>query len=421
MTAPEQRAAIARARASWSALADRLRTVTPATLGRTVLTVAVIGAIVAVSAATWPTLLPFAVGGLLAYAVLPLVDALDRVLPRSLAAIVAMLGALGVLVGALIVIIPPLTASLLELAGQLPVGDELEASIQAALASLPDQARDLVAPIVLSAVQAIRGGLDGATGDLDGIVATVFQAALGVVGAVLGLLVLPAWLLTVLSDRHVARNALDRRLPGWLRPDAWAVIRLADRSAGVYLRGFVLLAFAVGLATYVGLELSPQVGGPEFRSPLAIATLAGLVQLVPELGGVLGLLPALLIVAVDPSRAVVYVGIYVAARLLAGRLIGRRATRVRVHPAILIPGVVVLGQLGPLWLLLSAPILSFAADVVRYVHGRLSEPPRPAGVLPGDPAPTNRPASATAVGASVPVVYRRHRAGPPDLAPSPEA
>jgi hypothetical protein len=44
--------------------------------------------------------------------------------------------------------------------------------------------------------------------------------------------------------------------------------------------------------------------------------------------------------------------------------------------------VIALGQLGPLWLLLSAPIVAFLADAVRYVHGRLSEPPRPAGVLP---------------------------------------
>jgi predicted PurR-regulated permease PerM len=419
MSTPEQRLAIDRARASWAALGDRLRTVTPAALGRTVLTVLVIATIVAFSAATWPTLLPFVVGALLAYAVLPVVDALDRVMPRGLAAVTAMLGAVAVLVGALVIVIPPLTSSLLQLAGQLPAGSALQDAIDEALAGLPQEARDVVVPIIISAAEAIRGGIDSTSGDLDGIVATVFRAALGVVGAVLGLLVLPAWLLTVLSDKHVARRTLDRRLAGWLRPDAWAVIRLADRSAGVYLRGFVVLAFAVGAATFVGLELSPRLGGPTFGSPLALATLAGLVQLVPELGAVLGLLPALLLLAVDPERAVTYVAAYVVARLLVGRLIGsRRGTHLHVHPGILIPGVVVLGQIGPLWLLLSAPILSFLADFVRYVHGRLSEPPRPAGVLPGESLPT--PASASARPAPVPVVYRRHRPGPPDLLPSPE-
>ena len=418
MTTPEHVVAIDRARSAWAGLGDRLRTVTPAAVGRTVLAIVVIGVVLAATLGTWPTLAPFAVGALLAYAVLPVVDALDRILPRGLAAIAAMLGAVAVLVGALLIVIPPLTSSLIQLAGQIPQGSALQTAIENALAGLPADARDVVAPVLVSLAQTIQGGLDATTGDLDGLVATVFQAALGVVGAVLGLLVLPAWLLTVLSDKHVARQALDVRLAGWLRPDAWALIRLADRSAGVYLRGFVLLAFAVGATTWVGLTLSAQFGGPTFGSPLALATLAGLVQLVPELGAILGLFPALLLLTVDPARAVTYVAVYVGARLISGRLIGRRGRHLRLHPGILIPGVVVLGQLGPLWLLLSAPILIFLADLVRYLHGRLSEPPRPAGLLPGEV----RPATATRLvtAAPVPVVYRRHRPGPPDLLPSPD-
>jgi hypothetical protein len=61
-----------------------------------------------------------------------------------------------------------------------------------------------------------------------------------------------------------------------------------------------------------------------------------------------------------------------------------------VHPAILVPGIVMIGQFGLLWLLLSAPIVAVAHDLVKYVHGRLSEPPIPAGVLPGTPAAAAR-------------------------------
>ena len=44
-----------------------------------------------------------------------------------------------------------------------------------------------------------------------------------------------------------------------------------------------------------------------------------------------------------------------------------------------------IGQFGLIWLLLAAPIVAISVDLVRYIHGRLSEPPRPAGVLPGRP------------------------------------
>jgi hypothetical protein len=41
-----------------------------------------------------------------------------------------------------------------------------------------------------------------------------------------------------------------------------------------------------------------------------------------------------------------------------------------------------IGQFGILALLRSAPIVAIATDLVRYLHGRLLDPPRPAGVLP---------------------------------------
>jgi predicted PurR-regulated permease PerM len=413
----DREAARRRASVAWADLRGRLATVTPAAVGRTVLTIGVVGIALSLAAATWPTLLPFVIGGLVAYAVLPVVNALDRVLPRALAAGLTMLAAVAALVAAIVIIVPPLTGALLELSRQIPPADRLESTIQAALSGLPEDARAVVLPIATEIAGAARSALDSTSGNLGSIAPMVFQAALGVVGALLGLLVLPAWLLTVLTDQRKAYRAVDRRFAGWLRADAWAVIRMFDRSAGTYLRGFVVIAILVGIGTYLGLSVSPRVGGPTFPGALALSTLAGLVQLVPELGVVLGLVPALLLLFVDPERSAAYLASYIAARVLAGWLVGGRRVRseVRVHPAILIPGVVVLGQIGFVLLLLSAPILSFGSDLVRYLHGRMSEPPRPAGLLPGEPLPATAAATRAARAAVVPPVYRQRRPGPPPL------
>ncbi len=80
------------ARAQWQELRNRLPTVTPTAAGRAVLVVAVIGVIVAAVVGTWPALLPFAVGGLIAWAVLPIVDALDQITPRSVAEVLSVAG-----------------------------------------------------------------------------------------------------------------------------------------------------------------------------------------------------------------------------------------------------------------------------------------------------------------------------------------
>ena len=126
----ERAQAQARARAAWADLGSRLSTVTPGAVGRAVLTVGVVALIFGFVAATWPTLLPFVIGGLVAYAVLPVVDALDRILPRALAAAVTMLAAVAALVAAFVIIVPPLTGALLELAQQIPPADSIDRSVR---------------------------------------------------------------------------------------------------------------------------------------------------------------------------------------------------------------------------------------------------------------------------------------------------
>jgi predicted PurR-regulated permease PerM len=193
----------------------------------------------------------------------------------------------------------------------------------------------------------------------------------------------------------------------------WAVAAIVDRATGAYLRGYVTVAILVGALTWVGLRTSARLGGPEFREPLALALFAGAAQLVPAIGGFLGLLPGLLILPVQPDRGAAFSGAYIAALLLGSTLLGSRlkARRLSVHPAIMIPGIVMISQFGLLWLLLSAPIVAIANDLVRYLHGRLSEPPVPAGVLPREPVPAQANAQ--------PAFTRRPLAAPRALSPSP--
>jgi predicted PurR-regulated permease PerM len=196
-----------------------------------------------------------------------------------------------------------------------------------------------------------------------------------------------------------------------VRQDFWAIVRIIDRIASTYIRGFLVAAVVVGGLTYAGVELIEAAGGPTFEQPLALAVFAGATQLIPEIGPFLGLLPVLLVLPIAPERAVGYLGAYIAARWIGAGLVGGRLMegRLGVHPAILIPSIVILTQFGWIWLFIAAPVVSMAVTTVRYIHGRLSDPPRPAGVLPWDPVP--RPAQTTAAGAPVPgarvpAVYR---------------
>jgi predicted PurR-regulated permease PerM len=320
-----------------------------------------------------------------------------------LTAVVAVI-AIGVLV------IPPLVGAFVRLAADLPTSadiDQAVANLQTQLGSLPDGSQAVIIPVVTALATAARDTLAGAAGSLDDIVRTGVGALLNAAGALLGLIVLPTWMLVMMNQQRRGRTAVNREITPSLRKDVWAVVAIVDRATGAYLRGYVVTAGLVGLFAWMGLTLSPRVGGPTFANPFPLATFVAVSQVVPVVGPIIALLPGALIATLSPERAVAYVVIYVAARLLGASLLGSRimSRRMSVHPAILVPGVVMIGQFGLFWLLLSAPIVAIAVDLVRYIHGRFSDPPMPAGVLPREPVPT--PVTTTATAPPIPSAYRR--------------
>jgi len=81
------------------------------------------------------------------------------------------------------------------------------------------------------------------------------RGILGVLTAfsfLLSLLVLPTWLFAVLNNQRRGVRIVDRLLPDWLRPDFWAVARIIDRTFRIYFRELLVMAIAVGIATYAG-------------------------------------------------------------------------------------------------------------------------------------------------------------------------
>ncbi len=381
-TAPDPRAT-----REWAVLRARVRSVTPRGLARAGLGAAVIVTVVAASLATWPALLPFAIGVLIAHTLLPVVDTLDRVMPRPLAAVASMTGLVAAVVAIVALVVPPLAAGFVRLALELPTSGQVDAAVtgvEGQVGVLPEGSQAVVVPVMQAVARVVNDLFSGMSAGLDGLVRTVAQGVLTATATILGLIVLPTWMLAVMTEKHRVRNAIDARIAPRLRADVWALASIADRAIGSYLRGYVVVAGLVGALAYLGATLSPTLGGPTFAQPLALAVFAGATQLVPVVGPLLGLVPGLLLAVIGPDRAAAYVAIYVLARVLGATVLGSRIRerRLGVHPLILAPSVIMLGQLGPLWLLLSAPIVGFSSDAVRYLHGRLSEPPRPAGVLP---------------------------------------
>jgi predicted PurR-regulated permease PerM len=404
MTERTQDDAIRHAERRWTALGGRLRTVTPEAIARSALALGTIAVAASIAVGTWPALAPFLAGGLIAYAVLPIANRLDAFMPRVLAALLAELAALAVLAAIVVVIAPPLANSVGALAAQVPTGGQVEqrlADLQAQLGTLPDPARPIVTTVAQEVATNIRGALAGATSGiaafLTGQILGIFETA----SFVLGLLVVPVWILTLVSDERRIRRSVEGAFAPAIRRDASALIGIVDRSLGTFLRVQVVAALATSVLIWLGLTLAESAGLISVRYEVAAAAILGVVQLIPQLGFLLGFLPLLLVLAISgPASFLVALVVYVVANRLAGTLVSTSVSRgvLDVHPALMIPGLVAIGQVGLVALLVGAPLIVIARDTVRYLNGRLSEPPIPAGLLPGTREWTARRARATARG-----------------------
>src|SRR5512143_3970728 len=79
---------------AWRQLGQRTRRTTPVTVARYALVIGGLAALLWLANTAWQSMVPFIVGGFIAYAVLPFVNRLDRIMPRWIASLIVVVGVL---------------------------------------------------------------------------------------------------------------------------------------------------------------------------------------------------------------------------------------------------------------------------------------------------------------------------------------
>ena len=385
-----------KAQQAWQRLWMRIQSITPSGLLRFALVVIALAGLIWLIASTFQSLAAFVIGIMLAYITLPVVNWLNRFLPRGLAVLLVILGEITLVALFFALLIPAVIQQLLRFLQTLPTTDQLRASFT----QLAQQTQSWPQPVRVF----LRGWLQQSTVNLQhnftqyilGLVSLGARSILGLLSAfsfVLSLLVIPTWMFALLNDQRKGVRAVDRLLPDWLRPDFWAVARILDRTFRVYFRELVVMAIAVGLLTYLGLLLLARLGVQGIPFPILLAVLAGFTDFIPTIGTLLGTIVAVLFgLASSWQTALGILLLYVAIHFLRNWLLSPMLTggSVKIHPVILLVILVIASQFGLIWLFLGAPLAQIVFDLYRYVYGRLSDPPRPAGILPGESVPTTR-------------------------------
>ena len=330
--------------------------------------------LIAVALAGWllyllaPVLTPFIAAALLAYIGDPLADRLQRLkLPRTLAVVVVFLLTFTVLV-LLVVLVGPL----------------IRTQVSALLAALPG----LLLQLEQVWLPSVSAWLDIETGDNVGIGAflanysemagtwgakvlvSVSKSGGAVAAAVLSLFLVPILTFYLLRDWDTIMTHLSALIPSRQREIVLKLARDTDEVLGAFLRGQLLVMFALSVIYSLGLGL---VG---LKFAIAIGVVSGLVSFIPYLGFVFGIGLAALTVALEPNPLWQIVGVvatFTIAQLLESSILTPKLVgdRIGLHPVLIIFAIVAGGQLfGFFGILLALPAAAVLSVVVRFAYDR---------------------------------------------------
>jgi len=323
-----------------------------------------------------------------AFALSPVVDLLERWLPRILAIAIAYVIGFTLLVSLLSVVVVSAATETTNLVHNLPFYAE---RAQAMLPQLEG---------LLSRFGITQGDVNQAQGRLieylQGIGTQAASDAFDFVKSVLGAIV-DTVLVLILSIYLVANGP---RVVAWVREHAPRSqarranlsIAIVNQVVGGYVRGTLTMALLVGVLVGVGM------GVLQVRYALLLGILAFFMEFVPVLGVIIsGTVCVVIALFQGPVLALVVLGYFVIVHVIEGDLIGPRvmARAVGIHPAVALLALVAGSELFGIWgALLGAPIAgllqAFATAIWREVRLAQLEDTKSTIITPAEAAEARR-------------------------------
>ena len=266
--------------------------------------------------------------------------------PRWVGALVALLSGIAVVALLFYLLIPPLIDQTNEFADDIPgIIDDLEHNLEDATGLAPGEVGDRV--------QDFAQRYTEQPGDLIGPITSIGLSVAGILGALIVILITAFYIavrpeplvrglvsLVPPSRRDHLRYTLDRLRTAWI---GW-------------LQGVAVDALVTGVLLYVGLTIV----GLDFA--IFFAVLSAMLVVVPYFGAIAGAIPPTLFALTDsPGKALIVLAVYIIVQQVESNVTIPlvMAQTVRLHPAVIAIGVVIVGQLfGFVGLFVAVPILS---------------------------------------------------------------
>lgn len=323
-------------------------------------------------------LLPFIIGGALAYILDPFVTWLERRIPWMSSRPELK----RVIVIAVIFIIAAILAVLAIVAGVTAIIHQVQAFIHD-LPQLIEAARvtfetvstrlaiDIppeLSSIVQDAAQNIGNVVVDAGKRVAGRTLSVISQT---VSLLLGLAMVPLILFYILKDRGKLIEGMLNTLSPEPRKHTQNILSILNDVFSSYIRGQLLLGLVVGLVVFLGLFVMGLLFAPKL-TPYApvLGIVAGIFELIPVIGPWLGAIPGVIVtLAFAPDMIIPVILLYLLVQLLENSLLVPRiqSESLNLHPVMVLAALIIGSEVAGLWgIILGPPLAAAGRSVLLY-------------------------------------------------------
>ncbi|WP_330949738.1 AI-2E family transporter [Virgibacillus sp. MG-45] len=320
--------------------------------------------IVIISTVAAPVILAF----IAYYLMNPIVSFLERLrIKRLWGIIIIILGISGLLTGVVLLTAPAIEAQIKELATNFP---RYLQQMSNGIKSWVDHS--FLGPYYDEGYRWVTSNLSELPGKiseyLGGAVEGIRNVASTLTHVMVAIFTFPFILFFLLKDGAKFKKYSLRLLPPKYRNDFQQILKNMDVQVGSYIQGQIIVASCIGILLFIGYLI---IGMPY---AITLAVVAAITSVVPYLGPIIAISPAIIIAIVNsPFMLLKLAIVWAAVQFLEGHFISPNimGRTMQIHPLTIIVVLLVAGNLfGIVGVILGIPGYAILKVIVVYVFGK---------------------------------------------------
>lgn len=297
---------------------------------------------------------PVACGAVIYYLVKPIYDyLLNKKVPKGIAILLVMVGVIVIFIMIITSLVPIIQKQLLDLVSQLPyyyqiISEQVENFMQTGLFEMiQEQFNKINTDFIQSITERLNGILNFTFSGIGSVV--------GIIGdIVITVMTMPVILYYLLKDGNKVIPFVTRMFPTRSQHKISVMLNEMNQQVSSYIRGQITVAICVGFTYIIGYTL---IGLPY---GVTIGMIAGLLTIIPYIGSIIGLTPALIIGFVtNPTLALHVLLVFVIEQLIESRVLQPLilGSSLKMHPVTILIILLAAGKMfGLVGLLIAVPV-----------------------------------------------------------------